>query len=68
MMLSEGGYGKWEQIKKGISMQAGAAAGMKSMGATRGNAKIKKKLVNRKIEYKNNKLKLEQMSFLDVIG
>ena len=66
MMLSEGGYGKWEHVKKGMLMQAGAAAGMKSMGATRGNAKIKKKLVKRKIEDKNNNLKLEQMSFWDM--
>ncbi len=39
MMTSEGGYGKWENIKKGMLMQAGCAAGMKSM---RGNAKLKK--------------------------
>lgn len=38
MMLSEGGYGKWENIQKGMLMQAGCAAGMKSM---RGNAKLK---------------------------
>ena len=38
MMISEGGYGKWEQIKKGMLMQAGCAAGIKS---TRGNAKLK---------------------------
>lgn len=40
MIISEGGYGKWEQIKKGMLMQAGSAAGLKSM---RGNARLKSK-------------------------
>lgn len=48
LMLSEGGYGKWEHIKKGMLMQSGCAAGLKS---TRGNAKVpksKKKKSNKK--------------------
>lgn len=63
MMLSEGGYGKWDRIKKGMIMQAGSAAGMKSI---RGNAKIKTTPANRKIHDKSNSVKLEQMSFFDV--
>lgn len=39
MIISEGGYGTWENIKKGMLMQAGCAAGIKSM---RGNTKIKR--------------------------
>jgi DNA (cytosine-5)-methyltransferase 1 len=38
MMISKGGYGKWENIKKGMLMQSGCAAGIKSMC---GNAKLK---------------------------
>lgn len=50
MMISEGGYGKWENIKKGMLMQAGCAAGIKSM---RGNAKIKRK-TSRNSDQKQN--------------
>lgn len=44
MMISDGGYGKWENIKKGMLMQSGCAAGMKSM---RGTAKLEKKSVKK---------------------
>jgi DNA (cytosine-5)-methyltransferase 1 len=37
MILSDGGYGKWENVKKAMLMQSGCAAGMKSM---RGNQKV----------------------------
>jgi len=39
MIISEGGYGTWENIKKAMLMQAGCAAGIRSM---RGNTKIAK--------------------------
>lgn len=39
LIISEGGYGTWENIKKAMLMQSGCAAGMKSM---RGNSKITK--------------------------
>lgn len=39
MIISEGGFGTWENIKKAMLMQAGCAAGMKSM---RGNTKVVK--------------------------
>ena len=40
LILQDGGYGKWEMLKKSLLMQAGAAAGIKSHA--RGNEKIKK--------------------------
>lgn len=39
MMVSEGGYGKWEHVKKAMLMQSGAAAGIRS---GRGNKPLKK--------------------------
>lgn len=42
MMVSEGGYGKWDKIKQGMLMQAGCAAVMKS---TKGRGKPKKAAV-----------------------
>lgn len=45
MMIAEGGYGKWEHVKKGMLMQAGCAAGIKSV---RGNAKLKSGKTRRK--------------------
>lgn len=60
MMISEGGYGKWEYVKKAMLMQAGAAAGIKSI---RGNEKIKKGSVKKKLN-KGESPKLKQMSFL----
>lgn len=65
MMLSENGYGKWEHIKKGMLMQSGAAAGMKSM---RGNEKIKKSPIKKKIKNRGDNAKLDQMSFFDMNG
>lgn len=61
MIISEGGYGKWEQIKKGMLMQSGSAAGMKSM---RGNAKLKTSRPSKtKKESKDiSKVDQEQMS------
>ena len=56
MMIAEGGYGKWENIKKGMLMQAGCAAGMKSM---RGNASIRRTPTKVK---KNIKVEQEEMS------
>lgn len=38
LMLSDGGYGKWENIKKAMLMQTGCAAGIRS---ARGNQSIK---------------------------
>lgn len=61
MIISEGGYGKWELVKKAMLMQAGAAAGIKSM---RGNEKIKKSPVKKRFN-KSERPKLEQISFLD---
>lgn len=37
LMISEGGYGKWEHVKKAMLMQSGCAAGIRN---ARGNAKI----------------------------
>lgn len=39
LMLEDGGFGKWDMIKKSLLMQTGAAAGLRS--STRGNVKIK---------------------------
>lgn len=64
IMLSEGGYGKWEHVKKAMLMQSGAAAGIKSMGAARGNAKLEKTKKNKS----DNNIKLKQISFLDERG
>jgi DNA (cytosine-5)-methyltransferase 1 len=57
MMVSEGGYGKWENIKKGMLMQAGCAAGIKS---DRGNAKLKR--TSAKKEKKGTSKEQTQMS------
>lgn len=59
MMISEGGYGKWENIKKGMLMQAGCAAGMKSM---RGNSSLKQP-PKKKLSKVNTKAENEQLSF-----
>jgi DNA (cytosine-5)-methyltransferase 1 len=59
MMISEGGYGKWENIKKGMLMQAGCAAGMKSM---RGNSSLKQP-PKKKLPKVNTKAESEQLSF-----
>lgn len=45
MMIAEGGYGKWEHIKRGMLIQAGCAGGIKGM---RGNTKLKKSSPARK--------------------
>jgi DNA (cytosine-5)-methyltransferase 1 len=55
LMLSEGGYGKWEMLKKALLMQAGCAAGIKS---ERGNASLK----NSKTEIKKQEELQEQLS------
>jgi DNA (cytosine-5)-methyltransferase 1 len=60
MIISEGGYGKWENIKKVMLMQAGCAAGMKSM---RGNAKLKRTSANRK--KKDKTTEREQISLFE---
>lgn len=59
MMISEGGYGKWENIKKGMLMQAGCAAGIKSM---RGNAKTKNTSRKKPEETTDKSLEHEQMA------
>lgn len=45
MMLADGGFGKWEAIKKGMLMQSGCAAGLKQ---GRGSTSIKKSKVKSK--------------------
>lgn len=39
LMISEGGYGKWEHVKKAMLMQSGCAAGIRN---ARGNKPLKK--------------------------
>jgi DNA (cytosine-5)-methyltransferase 1 len=39
LILQNGGYGKWEMLKKSLLMQAGRAAGIKGMA--KGNEKVK---------------------------
>jgi DNA (cytosine-5)-methyltransferase 1 len=39
LILQNGGYGKWEMLKKSLLMQAGSAAGIKGMA--KGNEKVK---------------------------
>jgi len=56
MMLQEGGYGKWDMLKKGLLMQTGCGAGIKSV---RGNEKIKR--TQRKVKPKPHK-QFEQVS------
>ncbi len=67
MMISEGGYGKWEHIKKGMIMQACSAAGMKSINGIRGDLRVSNKATKKKKD-KDESVKLEQISFLDVPG
>jgi DNA (cytosine-5)-methyltransferase 1 len=60
MMLDEGGYGKWENIKKGMLMQSGCAAGIRG---TRGNAKVKND--KKKSEVYANEAELSQIALFD---
>lgn len=62
LMISEGGYGKWENIKKALLMQSGAAGVIKS--SLRGNAKLRAD----DVEDKEQGPVTEQMSLFEMEG
>ncbi|MDD3029838.1 MAG: DNA cytosine methyltransferase [Alphaproteobacteria bacterium] len=65
MMISEGGYGKWDTIKKGMMMQAGCAGGIKSMRDVGGMGKRKPKQKIKNHEKPSKKASVVQASLFD---
>ncbi len=60
LLLQEGGFGKWDTLKKSMLMQTGAAAGLKS---TRGNESVNRKPVKKIVE--PQKPRFEQMNLFE---
>jgi len=61
LMLQEGGYGKWEKLKKSLLMQTNAGACIKS---TKGNAKLSRPKKNKSITKQQINQVPKQMSLL----